>query len=83
MPRDDDAKHISIHPETHAIPFAQFQANGWSLEVECVRCKRVRSFGPDELVERFGPDGTTGRLFKRLKCECGVGLPAMTAVKRP
>lgn len=82
MPRDPTYTHVSISPEIDRFPFSHFQTKGWSLEVECWSCKRVVYFSPDELVERFGPDKTPGDLSRRLRCVCGLDLPAMRAVRR-
>ena len=59
-----------------------FAAQGWSLEVACWSCKRVVYLAGDELVRRFGPPGSTGAIFSRLRCDCGQGLPALRAVER-
>ncbi|MDR3513883.1 MAG: hypothetical protein P4L73_19770 [Caulobacteraceae bacterium] len=82
MPRDPIAKRVSSYPENARVPFADYLAGGWSLGIQCWSCKRVTYFDAQTLVDRFGPDGSAGRIDHRLRCGCGAGLPAMRAVTR-
>lgn len=80
MSQDPTGRHVSIHPDNAAVPFAEWEAEGWSLEIRCWTCKREVYIRGPELVRRFGPHGSTGHLAKRLKCDaCGQRLPALSA----
>ena len=84
MPRRPDAKGVSFHPENARIPFADYLAGGWSLEIECWSCKVTTYIPPAGLVARFGAGGSTGSIYGRLTCaRCGVRHPAVRAVTFP
>ena len=84
MPRREDAKRVSMHPDNAAVPFSDYAAGGWAMETECYACKRAVYTPGAELVRLFGAQASTGSIYRRMRCSaCGAGFPAVRAVILP